>query len=796
MKTRLVAPLLAFILAFSFFDNAVGQVSPNLTDNLLIVSPQGPYTTIEAALNEAKQGDTVEVRGGVYHTSLVVNKSVTLNGVGNPVIDGGGAGTVVKLSAPQIVFRGFDIRNSGSEPDFDHSGIIIQSKGITVENNRLYEVLFGIFVERANNAIVRNNDVTSKAEYETGRKGDGIRLWYSEDVLVEKNHFHESRDVVIWYSKNVIVRDNVIEKGRYGIHLMYANNARIENNLIHNNSVGLYTMYSSDVVLRGNDIRGQRGPSGYALGFKDASNVEASDNILVDNRGGIFLDNTPFEPKSYSHFKNNVIAFNDIGVVVMTAVHGNMFEGNSFWENIEQVGLQGGGLMDKNLWQNNYWSDYAGFDANGDGVGDVPYRSEHFFENLTDRTPLLRALIYSPAAQTIEFAATSFPIFKPQPKFVDAAPAMQPTTIPASILLNKKHTTEMIWLGLALVTLSVACGALTFSTSNRKGRKENNFALQSGTSMTTTDSPLVRIQNVTKRYNKIAALDNVSLEVKAGESIALWGENGAGKTTLIKAILGLIDFQGNIIVNEHDAKKNGKDVRRSIGYVPQEAIFYDMSVQATMEFYANLKRTKIKDRRLNDESLILNLQSPTERIPYLLEKLGLAEHAHKPVPALSGGLKQRLALAVALLADPPVLVFDEPTANLDVKARRDYLALLATLRKENKTLIFASHRVEEVEALADRVTIMESGRIVESLAPSDVRLKLSPHVELTLWIADGQREHALHCLKEKGITAHLNGRGTVVAQINAEQKLNTFKILAEQEIAVTDFEIERGRLWN
>jgi len=791
MKTA-VASLLAITLVFSFWGNAVGQDSANL----LIVSPQGPYTTIEAALNEAKQGDTVEVRGGIYHTSLVVNKSVTLNGVGNPIIDGSGTGTVVKLAAPQIVFRGFDIRNSGSEPDFDHSGIIIQSNGITVENNRLYETLFGIFVERANNATVRNNDITSKTEYETGRKGDGIRLWYSKDVVAEKNHLHESRDVVIWYSKNVIVRDNTIENGRYGVHLMYANNARIEKNLIHNNSVGLYTMYSSDVILRGNDIRGQRGPSGYALGFKDASNVEASENILVDNRGGVFLDNTPFEPKSYSLFIKNVIAFNDIGVVVMTAVHGNVFEGNSFWENIEQVGLQGGGLMDKNLWKNNYWSDYTGFDANNDGVGDVPYRSEHFFENLTDRTPILRALIYSPAAQTIEFAATSFPIFKPQPKFIDDAPAMQPTTIPASFLLNKKHTTEMIWLGLALVTLGAACGGLTFSNSNRKVRKENSFALRPGNSMTTTVSPLVQIQNVTKRYNKIAALDNVSLEVKAGESIALWGENGAGKTTLIKAILGLIDFQGNIIVNEHDAKKDGKAVRRSIGYVPQEAIFYDMSVQATMEFYANLKRTKIKDRRLSDKSLILNLQSPTERIPYLLEKLGLAEHAHKPVPALSGGLKQRLALAVALLADPPVLVFDEPTANLDVKARRDYLALLATLRKENKTLIFASHRVEEVEALADRVTLMESGRIVESLTPGEVRLKLSPHVELTLWVANGQRERALHSLEEKGITAHLNGRGTVVAQIDAEQKLNTFKILAEQGITITDFEIERGRLWN
>ena len=310
------------------------------------------------------------------------------------------------------------------------------------------------------------------------------------------------------------------------------------------------------------------------------------------------------------------------------------------------------------------------------------------------------------------------------------------------------------------------------------------------------NTSLVRVQDVTKRYNKSVALDNVSLDVSAGESVALWGENGAGKTTLVKAILGLIDFQGSILVDGHDAKRNGKDVRRSIGYVPQEAIFYDMSVQATMGFYARLKKIKIKDQRLNSESLIINNQSSVERIPSLLEKLGLADHIHKPVPALSGGLKQRLALAVALLADPPVLVFDEPTANLDVKARRDYLALLATLRKENKTIIFASHRMEEVESLADRVAIMESGRIVESLTPGAVRLKLTPHVELTLWIADSERARALHCLEQEGVIAHLNGRGTVVAHISAEQKLNTLQLLAKQGITITDFEIERGKLWN
>lgn len=293
-----------------------------------------------------------------------------------------------------------------------------------------------------------------------------------------------------------------------------------------------------------------------------------------------------------------------------------------------------------------------------------------------------------------------------------------------------------------------------------------------------TPQPVVKVEKLSKRYGPVTALDGITFTASAGEAIALWGENGAGKTTLIKAILGLIDVEGDITVGDQSVRRASKAARRSIGYVPQEAVFYDLSVQATMEFYARLKQVAFN------------------RIPGLLEKLGLTAHARKAVPALSGGLKQRLALAIALLADPPVLLLDEPTANLDAKARRDYLSLLTTLRKENKTLIFASHRVEEVEALASRVLVLDAGRVAEVLLPGDVRLRLTPDVELTLWVAEGQRTNALDCLTQHGLPAHLNGRGTVVVRVTTDKKLQPLAWLAEQAIEVLDFEMERGRLWN
>ncbi len=428
----------------------------------LSVSPQGPFTTIQSALDAARAGDEITVERAIYRGAIQVNKPVKLVGVDYPVIDGEGKGIVVTLNAAGAELRGFEVRGSGMEYDNDHAGIKITAPRVVVENNRLRDVLFGVLVFKADDSIVRGNDISGRSELDLGAKGDAIRVWYSPRAQIVGNHVHGSRDVVLWYSEGLVVRENVVARGRYGLHLMFCNGTVIERNRVLDNSVGIYSMFSHNIVVRENLIRGQRGPSGYALGFKDTDNLDAANNVLVDNRGGIYLDGTPFSPQGASRFGENVIAFNDVGVIVLPAVRGNVFENNSFWENVEQVSVQGGGLLGANTWRDNYWSDYQGFDANGDGIGDVPYRAERFFESMMDREPYLRALLYSPATQAIEFAATSFPIVKPQPKFVDPTPRVQPIALADFSAPAPRDAGGLAVGALGLLAVGVVCEALAF----------------------------------------------------------------------------------------------------------------------------------------------------------------------------------------------------------------------------------------------------------------------------------------------------------------------------------------------
>lgn len=282
---------------------------------------------------------------------------------------------------------------------------------------------------------------------------------------------------------------------------------------------------------------------------------------------------------------------------------------------------------------------------------------------------------------------------------------------------------------------------------------------------------MITMSQVCKRFGNATAVDGVSLEIEPGSAIALWGTNGAGKTTLIRCVLGLVPFYGRITVGGFDVRRDGKRARRLIGYVPQELGFYDeLHVDEAIFYFSRLKG----ERRVD--------------VGAVLAGVGLVGHEGKRVRDLSGGMKQRLALAIALLGNPPILMLDEVTASLDACGREEFVALLSKLARKGRTLVFASHRLEEVTTLASRVVVLEKGKMVASIAVAEFASYLGHGSTLHLHIAARERARALEVLKSSGFQPHLNGVGVLVP-VPQTQRAAPFRVLSEARIAVEDFDV-------
>ena len=284
---------------------------------------------------------------------------------------------------------------------------------------------------------------------------------------------------------------------------------------------------------------------------------------------------------------------------------------------------------------------------------------------------------------------------------------------------------------------------------------------------------MIAIHDLTKRYRSNVVVSDFSLEVAAGESVALWGPNGAGKTTVIRCILGLVGYDGTIEVGGLDARTQGKAVRSLIGYVPQELSFYDdMRVVELLDYSAALRGL-----------------SP-ERVDEVLGTMLLGDHHEKRVRELSGGLKQRLGIATALLPDPPVLLLDEPTSNLDATARDSVIRLLEDLRHDGRTMVVTSHHMEEVGMLVDRVVAMENGRKTIECAPMDLAEELGIRAWLHLITRNGATESAVEVLTAQGFDVRPNSRGVLV-EVSAQAKGRAVAALLDAGIEIEDIEVWR-----
>ena len=233
-----------------------------------------------------------------------------------------------------------------------------------------------------------------------------------------------------------------------------------------------------------------------------------------------------------------------------------------------------------------------------------------------------------------------------------------------------------------------------------------------------TSDTLIKIDNVRKTYaGKFEALKGVNLEIKRGEILALLGPNGAGKTTLINAICGVVvPTSGSISVDGFDVIKDFRKTRSMIGLVPQE-----LQLEAFEKVFQNVSYTRgLYGKRANPEI-----------IEKILKDLSLWDKKDSRLRELSGGMKRRALIAKALSHEPKILFLDEPTAGVDINLRRDMWRVVKQLQEKGVTIILTTHYIEEAEAIADRVSVINHGEIILTDNKNDLMQKMG-HKLLTI----------------------------------------------------------------
>ncbi len=283
---------------------------------------------------------------------------------------------------------------------------------------------------------------------------------------------------------------------------------------------------------------------------------------------------------------------------------------------------------------------------------------------------------------------------------------------------------------------------------------------------------MIEINGLIKKFGKVKVLDELNVKINESEATALWGSNGAGKTTLIRCLLGVIPFEGDITIDNKNLITNDKEIKKLIGFVPQEISLHDnLSVEETINFYSQLKKTNISS------------------IGKWQDILGINNFYKKLIKELSGGMKQKLALAIALLGNPPILLLDEPTANLDLKSREDFLHLLSVLKKEGKTIIFSSHRMEEVLSFADRVLVLDNGKFIADSTPMEIYKKFGKNGMLRIYISKSLSESAIEILNKNGFPSSMNGKGIKV-KVDPDSKIKPIKTLIDSGLSIENFDYE------
>ena len=383
------------------------------------VRTNGQYKSIQEAIDLGNSHDTILVYSGEYvEYDIIIDKPLFLIGIDRPIINGDFKSEIVTITSDSVYFKGFQVQNVGFSFTKDWAAIKIDNKDYcTIEDNILLDTYFGIYLKKANHTIIRDNQLQSKAENEVN-SGNGIHLWYCDDILIENNQVRGHRDGIYFeFVEHSRIIGNTSEANiRYGLHFMFSNHDDYIENTFKNNGTGVAVMFSDHINMKRNHFVDNWGTTNYGLLFKEIYDGELSENIFENNTTAIFADGSNRIKIINNEFRSNGWAMNIFSSCMDNEIAYNNFISNTF-------DLTTNGTRNSNDFHDNYWDQYAGYDLDKDGVGDVPYRPVRLFSYLIGRVPESIILLHSFFIDMINIAEKVAPVLTPQ-SLMDERPKM------------------------------------------------------------------------------------------------------------------------------------------------------------------------------------------------------------------------------------------------------------------------------------------------------------------------------------------------------------------------------------
>lgn len=379
-----------------------------------------PGESIAKAVAAAHAGDTIRVARGRYRENLVIDRALTLTGVDHPTISGGLKGDTIRITATDVVIEGFNIVDSGDDLGAQNAGVYIQpgAHRAVLRHCTLAYNLFGLWIEKADDVQIVGNIIAGKRDHASTQRGNGIQLYNSQRAKVIDNNISFVRDAVyVDVSHNAEFLRNRLHHARYGTHYMNSFHNRWEGNDAFHNRGGLALMEVRDQVVRNNRAWGN---SDHGIMLRTIQDSVVEGNVVAGNARGFFVYDA-----EYNTLRNNLVVDNNVGVHLWAGSKNNVVEGNDFIQNREQVKYVAARDEPWGVKRGNYWSNYLGWDRDGDGAGDVAYEANDLVDRLSWQFPLMKLLLASPAIQTLRLIARQFPLLR-APSVVDAHPRMTP----------------------------------------------------------------------------------------------------------------------------------------------------------------------------------------------------------------------------------------------------------------------------------------------------------------------------------------------------------------------------------